>query len=149
MERNRGKEQKGKTRDLFKKNGNIKGTFHPKTGTVKDRNSKNLIEADEIKKRWQEYTEELYKKELNDPDGVVTHPELDFLECEVSWALGSTDANKATGGGGIPVELFKILKDDAIKEYIALNMSANLEIPAVATRLEEVNLHSSSQEGQY
>ena len=92
MERNRGKEQKGKTRDLFKKNGNIKGTFHPKTGTVKDRNSKNLIEADEIKKRWQEYTEELYKKHLNDQDnhdGVVTHLEPDILECKVKWALGS------------------------------------------------------------
>ena len=103
----------------------------------------DLIEAEEIQEGMARV--EVYKKELNDPDGVVTHPELDFLECEVSWALGSTDANKATGGGGIPVELFKILKDDAIKEYIALNMSANLENPAVATGLEKVSHHSSFQ----
>ena len=85
-------------------------------GTVKDRNGKDLIEADEIKKRWQEYTEELYKKDLNDPDGVVTHPELDFLECEVNWALGSTDGNRESyWRWWNSSELFKILKDDAIK----------------------------------
>ena len=86
--------------------------------TIKDKNSKDLIQAEEIKKRWKEYTEQLYKKDLNDPDnhdGVVTHPEPDILECEVKWALGSTAANKASGGDGIPVELFQILKEDAIK----------------------------------
>ena len=87
-------------------------------GIIKDRNSKDLIEAEEIKKRWQEYTEELYKKDLKDPDkhdGVVSHPEPDILECEVKGALGSTCANKVSGGDGIAAELFKILKDDAIK----------------------------------
>ena len=86
--------------------------------TIKDKNSKDLIQAEEIKKRWKEDTEQLYKKDLNDPDnhdGVVTHPEPDILECEVKWALGSTAANKASGGDGIPVELFQILKEDAIK----------------------------------
>ena len=109
---------RGMTRYLFKKIEDIKGTFHAKMGTIKDRNSKHLIEAEEIKRRWQEYTEKLYKKGLNDPDnhnGVVTHLESDILECEVKWASGSTAANKASGGNGIPAELFKILKDDAIK----------------------------------
>ena len=90
----------GKARDLFKKIGDIKGTFHAKMGTIKDRNSKDLTEAEEIKKRWQEYTE-LYKKGLNDSDnhdGVVTHLELDILECEVKWALGNITKNKASGG---------------------------------------------------
>ena len=87
-------------------------------GTIKDRNSMDLTEAEDIKKRWQEYTEELHKKDLHDPDnhdGVVTHLELDILECEVTWALGSTTMNKASGGDGSPVELFQILKDDAVK----------------------------------
>ena len=92
----------GKTRDLFKKIREIKGIFHAKMGTIKDRNSKDLIETEEIKKRWQEYTEELYKKKaFNDPDnhdGVVTHLEPDILECEVKWALGSITMNKASGG---------------------------------------------------
>ena len=106
------------TRDLFKKIGDIKGTFHAKMGTIKDRNSKDLTEAEEIKKRWQEYTE-LYKKGLNDSDnhdGVITHLEPDILECEVKWALGSVTMNKASEGDGIPVELFQILKDDTFKE---------------------------------
>ena len=106
-----------KIRDLFKKIGDTKGTFHTRMGTIKDRNSKDLIEADEIKKRWQGYTEELYKKGLNDPDnhsGVVTHLEPDILECEVKWALGNITMNKASGGDGIPAELFQILKDDAV-----------------------------------
>ena len=108
----------GKTRDLFKKTRDTKGTFHAKIGTMKDRNSMNLTEAEDIKKRWQEYTEELYKKDLHDPDndnGVITHLEPDILECEVKWAIGSITMNKASGGDGIPAELFQILKDDALK----------------------------------
>ena len=102
----------GKTRDLFKKIRDTKGTFHAKMSTIKDRNGMGLIEAENIKKRWQEYTE-LYKKDLHVPDnhdGVVTHLEPDILECEVKWALGSISTNKASGGDGIPVELFQILK---------------------------------------
>ena len=108
----------GKTRDLFKKIRDTKGTFHAEMGTVKDRNGMDLTEAEDIKKRWQEYTEELYKKELQDPDnhdGVITHLEPDILECEVKWALENITTNKASGGNGIPVELFQILKDDAVK----------------------------------
>ena len=108
----------GKTRDLFKKIRDTKGTFHPKIGIIKDRNGMDLTEAEDIKKRWQEYTEELYKKELHDPDnhdGVITDLEPDILECEVKWALESITTNKASGGDGIPVELFQILKDDAVK----------------------------------
>ena len=98
-----------KIRDLFKKIGDTKETFHTRMGTIKDRNGKDLTEADEIKKRWQGYTEELYKKGLNDPDnhsGVVTHLEADILECEAKWALGSISMNKASGGDGILAELF-------------------------------------------
>ena len=108
----------GKNRDLFKKIRNMKGTFHSKMGSIKDRNCMNLTEAEDIKKRWQEYTEELYKKELHDQDnhnGVITHLEPDILECEVKWALESMTTNKASGGDGIPVELFQILKDDSVK----------------------------------
>ena len=110
----------GKTRGLFKKIGDTKGIFHAKMGTIKDRNSMDLTEAEDIKKRWQEYTEELYKKDLHDPDnrdGVITHTDLvpDILECEVKWVLGSIIMNKASGGDGISVELFQILKDDAVK----------------------------------
>ena len=108
----------GKTRDLVKKIRDIKGTFHAKMGTIKDRNGMDLTEAEDIKKRWQEYTEELYKKDLHDPDnhhGVITHLEPDILECEVKWALGSITMNKASGGDRIPAELFQILKDDALK----------------------------------
>ena len=107
----------GKTRDLFKSR-DTKGTFHAKMGPIKDRNGMDLTEAEDIKKRWQEYTEELYKKDLYDlynHDGVVTHLEPDILECEVKWALESITMNKANGGDGIPVELFQILKDDAVK----------------------------------
>ena len=108
----------GKTRDLFKKIKDTKGTFHVKKGTIKGRNSMDLTEAEDIKKRWQEYTEELYKKDLNDPDnhdGVIIDPEPDILECEVKWALGSITTNKASGGDGIPAELFQILKDNVVK----------------------------------
>ena len=108
----------GKTRDLFKKIRDTKGTFHAKMGSIKDRNGKDLTETEEIKKRWLEYTKELYKKGFNDPDnhsGVVTHLEPDILECEVKWTLGSITTNKASGGDGIPAELFQILKDDAVK----------------------------------
>jgi len=107
----------GKTRDLFKKIRDTKGTFHAKMGSIKDRNCMDLTKAEDIKKRWQEYTE-LYKKDLHDPvnyDGVITHLEPDILECEVKWALESITTNKASGGDGIPVELFQILKDDAVK----------------------------------
>ena len=108
----------GKTRGLFKKIKDTKGIFHAKMGTIKDRNGMDLTEAEDIKKRWQEYTEELYKKDLYDPDnhdGVITHLEPDILECKVKWALGSITMNKASGGDGIAVELFQILKDDAVK----------------------------------
>ena len=107
----------GKTRDLFKKIRVTKGIFHAKMGSIKDINGRDLTEAEDIKKRWQEYTEELYKKDPHNPDnhdGVITHLEPDILECELKWALGSITMNKASGGGGIPVELFKILKDDAL-----------------------------------
>ena len=108
----------GKTRDLVKKIRDNKGTFHAKMGSIKDRNGKDLTEAEYIKKRGQEYTEEVYKKDLHNPDnhdGVITHLEPDILECEVKWALESISKNKASGGDGIPVELFQILKDDAVK----------------------------------
>ena len=108
----------GKTRDLFKKIRDTKGTFHAKMGIIKDRNGMDLTEAEDTKKRWQEYTEELHKKYLYDPDnhdGVTTHLEPDILECKVKWALGSSTKNKASGGDGISVELFQILKDDAVK----------------------------------
>ena len=118
MQRNRGKQQNGKDRDLFKKTRDSKGTFHAKMGSIKDRNGMDLTEAEDIKKRWQEYTEELYKKVLHNPgnhDGVIIHLEPDNLECEVKWALGSITTNKASENNGIPVELFQILKDDAVK----------------------------------
>ena len=108
----------GKSRDLFKKIRDTKGTFHAKMGSIKDRNGMDLTEAEDIKKRWQEYTEELYKKDLLDPDnhdGVITHLEPDILECEVKWALESIFTNKARGGDRITVELFQVLKDDALK----------------------------------
>jgi len=108
----------GKTRDLFKKIRDTKGTFHAKMGSIKDRNGMDLTEAEDIKKRWQEYTEELYKKELLNPDnhdGVITHLEADILQSKVKWALGSITTNKASDGDGIPAELFQILKDDALK----------------------------------
>ena len=107
----------GKTRDLFKKKRDMKGTFHAEMGSRKDRNGMDLTEAEDIKKRWQEYTE-LYKKDLHNSDnhgGMITHLDPDILECQVKWALGSITTNKASGGDGIPVELFQILKDDAVK----------------------------------
>ena len=108
----------GKTRELFKKIRDTKGTFHAKMGSLKDRNGSDLTEAEDIKKQWQEYTEELYKKHLHNPDNqdvVITHLEPDILECEVKWALGSITTNKASGGDRIPVELIQILKEDAVK----------------------------------
>ena len=135
----------GKTRDFIKKIRDTKRTFHAKMGTIKDRNGMDLTEAEDIKKRWQEYTEELYKKDLQNPDnqdGVITHLEPDILECEVKWALGSITMNKASGNDGIPVELFQILKDDVVK------VPANLENLAVATGLEKVSFHSSPKERQ-
>ena len=108
----------GKTRDFFKKLRDTKGKFHQKMGLMKDRNGMNLTEAEEIEKRWQEYTEELYKRDLDEADNhyvVLTHLEPDILEFEVRWALGSISRNKASGGDGIPVELFQTLKDDAVK----------------------------------
>ena len=108
----------GKTRDLSKKIRDTKGTFHAKMGSIKDRFGMDLTEAEDIKKRWQEYIEELYKKDLHDPEnhgGVITHLEPDILECKVKGALGSITMNKASGGDEIPVELFQILKDDAVK----------------------------------
>ena len=108
----------GKSRDLLKKIRDTKGTFHANLGTIEDRNDMDLTEAEDIKKRWQEYTEELYKKDLHEPynhNGVITHLEPDILELEVKWALGSITINKASGGDGIPLQLFQILKDDAVK----------------------------------
>ena len=112
----------GKTGDLFKKIRDTKGTFHAKMGSINDRDDRDLTEAEDTRKRWQEYTE-LYKKDLDDPDnysGVITHLKPDILECKVKWALGSIIMNKASGGDGIPVELFQILKDDAVKVLHAI-----------------------------
>ena len=135
----------GKTRDFFKKIRDTKGIFHAKKGTRKDRNGRDLAEAEDIKRRWQEYTEELYKSYLNDPDGMITKLEPNIPECKVKWALGSITTNKPSGGDGIPVELFLILKDDAV-ESDALNMPANLDNSAVATGLEKVSFHSNPKE---
>ena len=121
----------------------IKGTFHAKMGSIKERNGLDLTEAEDIKKRWQEYTEELYKKDLHDPDnhdGVITHLEPDVLECEVKWALESFTMNKASGGDEVPVELFQILKDDAVKVLQSICQHF-LENSAVATGLEKVSFH--------
>ena len=118
MQRNRGNNRVGKTRDLFKKIRDTKGTFQAKMGSIKDRNGMDLTEAEDIQKRWQEYTEELYKKDLHSPDNhnsVITHLEPDILECEVKWALGSITTNKASGADGIPIDLFQILKGDGVK----------------------------------
>ena len=133
-----------KTRDLFKKIRDTKRTCHAKMGSIKDSNGMDLTEAEDIKK-WQEYTEQLYKKDVHDPvnyDGVITHLEPDILECEPKWALGSITTSKASGGDEIPVELFQILKD----ESAALNMSANLENSAVVTGLEKVSFDSNPKE---
>ena len=138
----------GKTRDLLKKIRDTKGTFHAKMGSIKDRNAMNLTEAEDIKKRWQEYTE-VHRKDLHDPDnhdGMITYLEPDVLECEVKWALGSITMNKASGGDRISVELFQILKGDAVK--VLHSMPANLENSAVATGLEKVSFHSNPKERQ-
>ena len=134
----------GKTRDLFKKIRDTKGTFNAKMGSIKDRN------AEDIKKRWQEYTEELYKKEIHDPDnhnGVITHLEPDILECEVRWALESITTNKASGDDGIPVELFQILKDDAVKvlHSICQKIWKTLQGPR---DWKKVSFHSNPKERQ-
>ena len=128
----------GKTRDLFKKIRDTKGTFHAEMGSIKDRNDMDLTEAEDIKKRWQEYTEELYKKDLHDQDnhdGVITHQEPDILECEVKWALESITMNKASGGDRSPVELFQILKDDAVKVLYSICQQIDCSTFTVWARL--------------
>ena len=135
----------GKTRDLFKKIRDTKGTIHEKMGSIKDRHGRDLTEAEDIKKRWQEYTEELYKKDLHDPNNhncVTTHLEPDILKCEVMWVLGSITTNKTSGGDGIPVELFQILKDDAVKVLHSICQQI-WKNSAVATGLEKVSFHSN------
>ena len=139
----------GKTRDLFKNIRDTKGTFHAKMGSIKDRNGVDLTEEEDIKKWWQEYTEELYKRDLHDPDnhdGVFTQLEPDIQECEVKWALGSITINKASGGDGIPVELFQILKDDAVE--MLHSICQQIEDSAVAIGLEKVSFHSNPKERQ-
>ena len=116
--KDRGKQQIGKDQRCLQENQRYQGNIHAKMGSIKDRNGMDLTEAEDIKKRWQEYTEEMYKKDLHDQDNhndVITHLEPDILECEVKWALESITTNKASRGDGIPVELFQILKDDAVK----------------------------------
>ena len=139
----------GKTRELFKKMRDTKRIFHAKMGSIKDRNSMDLTEAEAIKKRWQEYTEEVYKKDLHDQDnhdGVIIHLEPDMLECEVRWALESITTNKASGGDGIPVELFQILKDDGVKvlHSICQQIWKTQQWP----QTEKVSFHSNPKERQ-
>ena len=139
-----------KTRDLFEKIRDTKGILSGKKGTRKDRNGRDVTEAEDIKKRLQEYTEELYKKDLHDPDnhnGVITHLEPGILECEVKWALGSITTSKASGGDEIPVELLQILKDDALKVLHSI-CQQHLESSAVATDLKKLSFHSNPKEGQ-
>ena len=139
----------GKTRYLFKKIRDTKGIFHAKMGSIKDRNGMDITEAEDIKKKWQEYTEVLYKKDPNDLDnhyGVITHLEPDILESEINWAVGSITTNKASGDDRIPAELFQILKMMLLKcctQYVS-----NLENSAVATGPEKVNFHPNPKEGQ-
>ena len=139
----------GMTRDLFKKIRDTKGTFDAKMGLIKDRNVMDLTEAEDITKRWQEYTEELYKKkDLHDPDnhdGVIAHLEPDILECEVKWTLGSIMTSIATGDDEIPVELFQVLKD-AVK--VLHSICQQIWKTTVATRLEKVSFHSNPKERQ-
>ena len=140
----------GRTRDLFKKIRDTKGTFHAKMGSIKDTNGMDLTEAEVLRRGGKNTQKNGTKKDLPDPDnhdGVITHIEPDILECEVKWALESITTNKASGGDGIPVELFQILKDDAV-ENAALNMPAHLENSAVATVLEKVSFHSNPKERQ-
>ena len=147
-------------RNLFKKIRDTKGTFHAKMGTIKDRNGMDLTGAEDIKKRWQEYTEELYKKDLHDPDnhnGVITHLEPAILECKVKWALGSISTNIASGDDGIPVEIFQILKDDAVKVLHSIcqenwqqgKQPGNLENSAMAAGLEKVSFHFNPKERRW
>ena len=139
----------GKTRELFNKIRDTKGTFHAKMGTVKDRNSIDLTEAEDIKKRWKEYTEELYKKDLHDSDNhnsVITHLEPDILECRIKWALGSITTNKAREGDGISVELFQILKDDVVKVFHSI--CQQFENSTVPTGPEKVSFNSNPKEGK-
>ena len=134
----------GNSRDLFKKIRDTKGIFHAKMVTIKDRNIIDLTESKDIKKRWQEYTEELYTNDLHDPDnhdGVITDLEPDILECEVKWALGSIITIKASGGDGIPVELFQIQKDDSVK--VLHSYASDLDNSAIAIGLENVRFHSN------
>ena len=139
----------GKTIDLFKKIRDTKRIFHAEMGTIKDRNGMDLTEAEDIKKRWQKYTEELYKKDLHHPDnhdGMITHLEPAILECQVEWALGSITMNKASGDDGIPVELFQILKDDAVK--VLHSICQQIWKLTMATGLEKVSFHSNPKERQ-
>ena len=139
----------GKSRDLFKTIRDSKGTFHAKMGTIEDINGMDLTEAEDIKKRWQGYKGELYKKDphnLENHDGIITSPELDNLQCKVKLALGSIPTNKASGGDGIPDELFQTLKDDAVKFY--MQYAGKLENSAVDTGLEKVSFHSNLKERQ-
>ena len=139
----------GKTRDFIKKIRDTKGIFHAKLGSIKERNCIYLTEAEDIKKRWQEYTKKLYKKDLHDPDNhndVIIHLEPDILECEVKWALESITTNKASGGDGIPVELFQILKDDAMK--VLHSVGQQTWKTAVATGLRKVRFHSNPKQRQ-
>ena len=138
----------GKTREPFNKIVEIKGTFYARMDTIKDRNGKDLTEAEEIFKRWQEYTEELYKKGLNDQDnhnGVVIHLESDILGYQVKWAVGSVTINKASGDDGSPPELFQVFKDDAVK---VLHSICQQIWKTMAIQLEKVNFHSNPKEGQ-
>ena len=149
MQRNTGKQQNRKTRNLFKKIRDTRETFHAKMGTIKDRNGMDLTEAEDIKKCWQKYTEELYKKDLHDPDNhdcVITHLEPDILECEVKWAFGSITTNQTTGGDKVPAELFQTLKDDAVK--VLHSIGQQIWKTAVATGLEKVSFHSNPKEGK-
>ena len=139
-----------RTQKGLQKIRDTKGTFHAKMGSIKDRNGMDLTEAEDIKKRWQEYTEELYKKDLHNPDnhdGVITHREPDILECGVKWALDSITTNKASGGDGIPVELLQILKDDAVKVLHSLCQQI-WKTQQWPTGLEKVSFHSNPRERQ-
>ena len=139
----------GKTRDHFKKIRDTKGIFHANMGSIKDRNDMDLTEAEDIKKRWQEYTEELYKKEFHDQDnhdGVITDLEPDILECEVKWALESITTNKASGGDGIPVELFQIIKDDAVK--VLCSICQQILKTQWQQDWKKVSFHSNTKERQ-
>ena len=146
-----GNNRMGKTKDLFKKIRDTKGTFHAKMDIIKDRNDVDLTEAEDIKTRWQEYTEELYKEDLHDPnnhDDVITQLEPDTMECTVKWALGRTTTTKASAGDGIPVELFQILQDDVVKVLHSISQQI-WKTQKLATGLEKVSFYSNPKERQY